>query len=229
MDIPARNRDETARKFAYRVILKNIIDLVLPPGSTVSENELSESLSVSRTPVREALIDLSRMSLVDIIPKKGTFVTRIDYDLVEDSQFVRLSLEIAVLKLVCSEGLSKEYAKLLHDNLEQESYYVDNPDPENEIQELDNEFHRLLFESVGKIHSYEFLQLEMVHFDRLRTLAYRTLGAEKAATTVNDHENILYAIEKRDAELAEMLMTKHLSRHHFEKEELDKEYPDYFV
>ena len=42
----------------------------------------------------------------------------------------------------------------------------------------------------------------MVHFDRLRVLAYRMLKTEKNEQTLNDHENIMYAMEKRDAGLA---------------------------
>ena len=52
---------------------------------------------------------------------------------------------------------------------------------------------------------YAVLQSQMVHFDRLRNLSLRTLKV-KAGITVNDHENILYALKKRDCELAEMVM-----------------------
>ena len=92
--------------------------------------------------------------------------------------------------------------------------------------ELDTDFHRLLFTSVGKARTYGIIHSQMVHFDRLRALSLKSLKPDKI---VEDHENILYAIGRRDSELAEMLMTRHLTRHRVEKSELIKLYPDYFV
>ena len=89
---------ENARSYAVRVLLFNIINLELIPGSSVSENELSAELSVSRTPVREALIELSRMNLVEIQPQRGSYISKIDYNSVEESRFVRVVVENAVVK-----------------------------------------------------------------------------------------------------------------------------------
>ena len=63
MKILPRSVSENARTYAVKVLLYNIIHMELLPGSAVSENELSEALSLSRTPVREALIELSRINL----------------------------------------------------------------------------------------------------------------------------------------------------------------------
>ena len=57
-----------------RVLLYNIIHIELRPGSAVSENELSSSHSLSRTPVREALIELNRIGLVEIRPQRGSCI-----------------------------------------------------------------------------------------------------------------------------------------------------------
>ena len=69
MKITMKKTDENARTYANRMILDNIINLELPPGTGLSENELSIQLNLSRTPVREALIEMSRIGLVEIIPK----------------------------------------------------------------------------------------------------------------------------------------------------------------
>ena len=109
--------EENARTYAVRVLMDNIIRLELAPGSAVSENELSVLMNLSRTPVREALIELSKLELVEILPKRGSYITRIDYDLIEESRFMRLTLEAAVLRQVCSQGLSQEYGKRLQHNV----------------------------------------------------------------------------------------------------------------
>ena len=77
MNILDRIPGENARSYAVRVLRSNIISLQLPPGSIVSENEISTALNLSRTPIREALIELSRSKLVEILPQKGSYVTRI--------------------------------------------------------------------------------------------------------------------------------------------------------
>lgn len=215
---------ENARSYAIRVLLYNIVNLELPPGGAVSENELSTALSLSRTPVREALIELNRMGLVEVLPQRGSYISKIDYAIVEESRFMRLVIENAILKLAC-EGISQDYLDALEHNLEEQRKYTDRTDADK-FMELDNEFHRLIFESVNKTWSYKIISEQMVHFDRLRTL---TLKAIKNKYSLKDHEDILYAIQRKDPEMAEMLMTRHLTRHLLDRSELVELYPDYFV
>ena len=103
MIILEKKRSENARTYAIRVLLYNIVHLELPPGSAVSGNELSAILSISRTPVREALIELNRIGLVEILPQRGSYISKIDYNLVEESRFLRLVTENAVLKILCEK------------------------------------------------------------------------------------------------------------------------------
>ena len=64
---------------------------------------LSTTLSLSRTPVREALIELNRIGLVEILPQRGSYISKIDYNIVEESRFLRLVTENAILKLLCDK------------------------------------------------------------------------------------------------------------------------------
>lgn len=225
MKVLERFNFENARAYALRVILHNIINLELEPGKAISENEISAELNLSRTPVREALIELSRNGMVDIYPQRGSYISKIDYNIIEESRFVRVVLESAVLKLAC-ENITEEYlAKLCH-NVKKQKENVENPDY-SVFLELDNEFHKLLFESVEKMWTYNIVRSQMMHFDRLRTLSVKTVI--KNNRVLEDHENILYAIERHDFELADMLMKKHLSRHIIQKDNLQKTYPNYFV
>lgn len=219
---------ENVRTYAYRTILQNILTLELPPGMMVSENDLSEQLQISRTPVREALLEMRRLELVESFPQKGSYVTRIDYSLIDDAQFIRVSLETAVVRLACQRGITDDYLEKLRVNVKQQREYEPMDETHFVMLDLDNAFHKLLFESVQKQKAYDFMQTQMVHFDRLRTLAFQRLKTQKNMRTVEDHENILYAIEKRDEELAEMIMGRHLTRHLAEKEELGKLCPEYF-
>ena len=109
MNILDRIPGENARSYAVRVLRSNIISLQLPPGSIVSENEISTALNLSRTPIREALIELSRSKLVEILPQKGSYVTRIDLDLAEESRFLRCVVETAVFRQAAELELPERF------------------------------------------------------------------------------------------------------------------------
>lgn len=224
MEILQRLPSENSRTYALRVLTHNIMSLELAPGSVVSENELSALLNVSRTPIREALIELSRMELVEIFPQRGSYITKIDYDLIEEARFMRLVLEKAVLELAC-QGISEEYIRKLELNLLLEEQHSDGS-AAMEFQRLDNEFHQLIFEAVHRQRTYSVIRSQMVHFDRHRVLSLKTISCEK---TIEDHRNILNAVKCHDSELACFLMERHLTRHLEERSELERRFPGYFT
>ena len=224
MIILEKKRSENARTYAIRVLLYNIVHLELPPGSAVSGNELSAILSISRTPVREALIELNRIGLVEILPQRGSYISKIDYNLVEESRFLRLVTENAVLKILCEKIENDDFDELEY-NIKKQQRSLDRKDSETFL-ELDNEFHELLFRAANKLWCYHIIKEQMVHFDRLRFLSAKSGQRDYV---VRDHEDILYAIKRNDYEMAEMLMSRHLTRHLGEKKELMKLYPEFFV
>ena len=112
MKLSERLPRETGRDYALRVIKDNIVSLELAPGSQISESELAAEMGLSRTPVREALIELSKVKIIDIQPQKKSTVPLIDYDLVEESRFMRNLLECAVAQLM---ALDNQFHGLLFD------------------------------------------------------------------------------------------------------------------
>src|SRR5271156_408155 len=101
-----------ASRQVYRALREAIIIAQLAPGQRISENELAERLSVSRTPVREALIRLQDERFVQIVPQLGTFVTPISTAAVEDAQFIREALECAAVRLAAVRADSDDIAAL---------------------------------------------------------------------------------------------------------------------
>ena len=95
---------ENGRDYALRMLKENIVRLELEPGSSISDREVAARLSLSRTPVREALLELAKSRVVDIYPQRGSVVSLIDYDLVEEAYFVRKVLETAVVELACEKA-----------------------------------------------------------------------------------------------------------------------------
>ena len=116
MKIEEKRSGETAREYAYRTIRDNIISLDLEPGSPFNDMEMSQHIGISRTPVREAVIQLSEESrIIEIFPQRGMRIALIDVELVEEARFLRLVLEKAAAELVCDMAGGEYHASgVLH-------------------------------------------------------------------------------------------------------------------
>lgn len=223
MAILYEKEKETAREYAYRVIKSNIISLELIPGSKVSENELASQLKISRTPVREALIELSKLKIVEIYPQRGSYISLIDSKVVDEARIVRLVLEKSLVEMLCSQEKELDLS-FLEENVKAQEYYLKKPDGDIQLQ-LDNEFHKLLFELNSMTFTYSLLSGMMIHFDRARALSSMVI---KDSKNVSDHIELLNAIKNKDSVLGRKIITKHLTRYKFNETVLRQEYPDYF-
>ena len=83
MIIPERLHLESAKEYVLRALIDNVVNTELLPGEKLNEASLCEQLGVSRTPFREAELELARRRLIEIKPKIGTYVSLIDAALVE--------------------------------------------------------------------------------------------------------------------------------------------------
>lgn len=223
MRLTERFARETGREYALRMLKENIIQLDLIPGTMLSENELAQEMGLSRTPVREALIELSKSKVVEIYPQKGSALALIDYSLVEEARFMRSVLECAVVELDC-EVAAPEVLEELEANIRLQEFYLENRSSEK-LLELDDQFHRMLFRMAGKSQIYALMDSITIHFDRVRSMSLATV---KELKTVSDHRAILDAVKEQNGIKARQLMEAHLSRYKIDEEALRREYPDYF-
>lgn len=214
---------ETARDYAFRVIKDNIIRLELKPGSPVSENELAAELGLSRTPVRESLIALSKAKVIEITPQKRSVVAPIDETMVEEARFVRDVLECSVVCLACRSATEADIVHL-EENVKLQETYVQTG-PLESIHELDDQFHKYLFAIAQKQQVYEMIQNLAIHFDRIRNLALNGIGD---LDIVEDHRKILEAIRNRDEQQARQIMELHLNRCKVDSVSIREKYPQFF-
>lgn len=214
---------ESGGEYALRTIKENIINLELPPGSQISENELAAEMGLSRTPVREALIELSKVKIVDIQPQKKSTIPLIDYDMVEESRFMRDLLECAVVELDCRMATPADLERL-NENVRLQTLYLDDF-YSGRLMTLDNQFHGMLFDIAKKSQVYGLIQNISIHFDRVRTMA---LSSVKNTKIVQDHRDLVDAIGRGDAAAARELMEKHLNRYDIDAATIRTAYPQYF-
>jgi GntR family transcriptional regulator, rspAB operon transcriptional repressor len=214
----------SSRDYVYQLLRNDILRLQLKPGSSISEKEVSSRFQVSRTPVREAFLQLSQEGLLEVYPQRGTFVSLIDLTLVEEGRFMREQLEKAVIRLAC-DSFPQELLFALEMNLKMQEMCMEENDYERLFQ-LDEEFHRMIFEGCDKIRIWLAIQQMNTDFNRIRML--------RLATNLNwenillHHSRLVHAIKNKDAELAEQTMHDHLTMVVFDKEELKQKYPNYF-
>ena len=222
--VTSRLPKENARDYAIRILKNNIISLDLAPGSIISENEIATQLGLSRTPVREALIELSKAYIVEIMPQNGSRILLIDYNLVEESRFLRLVLESAIIKQLCETKQPLDFS-ILHENLTLQDFYLNNPSP-GKLLELDNQFHKELFSLAHKMRSYQWMIDGMeIHFDRVRSMSLSTI---KDIKIVEDHRLLLQAIEQKNEDQAVEIITSHFSRYKLDEHAIRAKYTNYF-
>ena len=206
LEILPRENHETARQYAFRILRHNILYLKLPPGELISETELSQQLSMIRTPIREALKDLEKSHIVQIEPQRGTFVADIDQKLVSDACFLRLIIERAVVNLAC-KGISPDYINKLEENLFVSSYYVTRGEIYKWFAE-DDAFHYLLYQACGKGEIYKLFDDLMIHFNRIRIM---NLKEENMIIAHKEHISLLEAIKNCDDDQAQKILEQHLT------------------
>ncbi len=89
-----------------------IVHYVLPLCSPIREKDLSEQMEVSRTPIRETLLQLEKEGLVEIYPQSGTRISKISMEDVRESHFIREAMESATVLFAAQHGDSKLHNQL---------------------------------------------------------------------------------------------------------------------
>lgn len=220
----SRINASSMREYVYLHIREEILNLKLEPGTNLSEKEVSDRLQVSRTPVREAFLKLAQEGLLEVFPQKGTQVALIDLDLVEEARFMREQLERAVVQLAC-EQFPNEKILDLELNLNNQGLCIQHKD-HRKLFELDEEFHRTIFEGCNKKRIWLAMQPMNTHFNRIRML--RLAKKYNWEHILLQHQRILQVIKDKDAAMGQRIISEHLKLVKYDQEELKKLNPEYF-
>jgi DNA-binding GntR family transcriptional regulator len=223
-EVLPRYQGELAVDYALRVLHHNIMTLRLEPGQIIRENELTEQLGLSRTPLREALIQLSSMYLVDIVPQSRTHVSLIDPEVIEEGIFLRAQVEPAVVEKACSIITGNDMMQL-EDIVAMQQRLLESGRLE-ELLVQDNAFHKKLYQVCGVEKTFHAVVGLCGQYDIIRALSLYHYTTRMA---VGDHRNIFNAIKAKDRKTARKLMTEHITRHSREYLMIEKNFPQYFT
>jgi len=195
---------------AYYALRELIVSLELPPGSAITEPELTVRLAIGRTPVREALRRLALERLVEVYPRRGMFVTTVDVrDLVRLCE-VRAVLEPEAARLAAERATRADLDEI-------NGLLEELADPrrreDRALIELDERIHRAIYRCSHNQLLEETLEWYYTHALRIWMLALdRTPDLEGA---VLEHHALLDAIARGKGERAAELMHEHVE--HFEE------------
>ena len=206
----------------HRILRERVIQADLLPGAVLSEAEIAREYAVSRQPVREAFIKLASDGFVEIRPQRGTVVCKISIAAVLAARFVRESVEADVAKLLAGNLSAPEIASLRQTiSLQRESV----KNNWAHFLELDERFHRRLFEYAGKSDAWHVIDELKTSMDRARYMTTMRLPIDRF---VEQHERIVETIVDGDPEQAESAMRNHLSQTLVDLPKLAAAAPDMF-
>lgn len=211
--------EETYEKLKY-----DIMNFKLLPGDTISAQKVALRYDVSRTPAREAIVNLEKEGLLKIIPQSGTYVACINCRRSEQEWFVRKSLEIGMVDAIFEHASDEVLDKMTELNNRLINY---NEEVESVPRiEIDNAFHELIYECSGEQLAKNIIQTQMSHYNRIRYLA--ELNSAISAKTNDEHEMLIEAIRNKDKRKYLRVIKSHVSRIFVELEKLKGKYPEYF-
>lgn len=189
---------------AYYAIRELIVTLELPPGSVVREPELTERLGIGRTPVREALRRLAQERLVEVFPRRGMFVTKVDVRDLARLCEVRVALEPEAARLAAERATQADLVELRAVLAELE---VRRKRDARALIDLDERIHRAIYHASHNPYLAETLEEYYTHALRIWmvALAHTDIGA-----AVGGHHAVLEAVVRGDGARAERLMREHV-------------------
>jgi len=166
----------------------------LKPGDPLRQEEITERLGVSRTPVREAIQRLQAEGLVTFVPRKGAVVSSIPHKRIEEIYEIRARLESFAAGLAVEHITEQQESRLK--KLVQEMEKLDPEADLEKVLEKNREFHYIIYSAAGNETLVEMIGQLWKHIQRLRSFYLLTPNGYQESTA--EHRLILDAILAKD-------------------------------
>lgn len=190
----------------YDDLRSQIVSISLKPGIGLSEARIAEQYGVSRTPVREAFKRLAEDGFLEVVPQVGTFVSRIDMQIIRDAHFVRETLECRIVELAAMR-IDDTQRKELEENLEALALAQRSGDRAAHFR-ADEAMHAMLARFAGHAHAWDVILEAKAQLDRIRHLGLSRPG--RSRETVLEHASIADRVIAGDPVGAVAAMRVHL-------------------
>jgi DNA-binding GntR family transcriptional regulator len=202
------NTNMSFRDQAYAALKQAIVDADIYSHAgevRLDERQLSLSLGVSRTPIREAMTLLEQEGLLRTVPRRGIFIVRKTKKQIVEMIEMWAALESMAARLATVNASDEEIAGLrtMFDEFR-------NATPAEHIDEYSDAniaFHQAIIRLSGSHLMGETIENLFIHVRAIRRMTISQ--ADRAARSIVDHMRIIEALERRDTELAERLVRQH--------------------
>jgi DNA-binding GntR family transcriptional regulator len=203
--LPRHSRGRTTQR-VQEIIRDAIVALAFTPGEFIQKEAICHRLGVSRFPVSEALGRLADEGFVEILPQRGTRVSRIDVAACRQAVFIRHALEGEAVRVIAANA-DRDLVARLDGNLAEQKLAVDRGDTASFFH-LDVAFHDLLLSDLGYDRVKTVVEAARGSLDRMRTFLLRT--PQRVAQSHREHAAIVEALKARDPDAAQNAMRRHL-------------------
>jgi DNA-binding GntR family transcriptional regulator len=210
-DDPQERKRGTGARFVYDTLREEILNLALQPGTPIDEISLADRLSMSRTPIREALVRLASDGLVTLLPNRSTVVSQIDFPNLHQF-FDALTLMYRVTTRLAAQF--HDDADLSEIRTRQEAFAKTVlAGDTNGMIELNRDFHVAIAEA-GRNPYYLQLFSRLLDEGRriLRLYYYPTFEPRLPHPYIQEHEAIIAAIIARDVDTCDRLAKDHADK-----------------
>lgn len=184
----------------------DIITGFYPRGEILTELKLVEQLGVSRTPIREALRRLEQEGLI-ADSGKGSVVLGITIEDLMDIMEIRHRVE-GLAAFYATKNITEEELKQMRSISELQDFYFAKRDLDR-LRQMDDQFHKMIYQISGRTVLRDTLQ--PLHRKTQRYRKQSISDDSRLEASIREHKEIFKAIEAKDANRAEELMTKHIS------------------
>jgi GntR family transcriptional regulator, rspAB operon transcriptional repressor len=190
----------------YGLIRGLILSGDIEPGEVIDEKQIAAKLEISRTPVREAVKRLSDEHLVDVVAQSGTRASKIDRHEVEQAFIIRRALEMESAAQAAPR-MNDHHADALSDILIRHGRAIEQQKIAVAIQ-TDDAFHRYIAEISDLPRLWRAIEISKAQLDRCRHIMLPRSGEGEA--TLEQHREIIRALNSKIAERARVAMAQHL-------------------
>ena len=199
-------RKPPLRDVAYAYIKRSILSGQLQPGEAILENHVCEILSLSRTPVREALSQLANENLVEMIPRRGAFVAGISITEIKDIFQLREVLDCMAVRLAFGQVATSDLDEfeVLFNNL------MKGPDDQDayEALQIDRRFHEMILEASGNKWLKDLTGLLLERSQLIRIVSLKYPGRMK--TSWLEHLQLITLLRLGDSCASEKCALQHV-------------------
>jgi len=194
----------------FNKLRESIVVGDIPCGSKLSEPALAKEYGISRGPLREALSRLEACSLVERHQNVGARVVKLSQQRLIEIYQIREMLE-GLAARQAADAITKAEISGLRGLLEQHKKNIHEDHGHTYFQkEGDFDFHFQIIQASKNNHLISLLCDDLYYLHRLYRYQFGMPSSSRSNDALKEHENIVDAIESQDAELAEILMRRHI-------------------